>query len=362
MLMAQDDQQRLIDAATAKRQQHYQCPGCRAPVQLKRGTVVTAHFAHQAHHSCQTFSEGETAEHLLGKQQLAAWFKASGYQVQLEAPLKALHQRPDVLVQLPGQPPLALEFQCSPLSVTRLKARTQGYHNHGYRVLWLLGSPYQQPRLRPTSKAMKFLQLSTQWGCYLVFWETHQQALQLKFNLLSFDGDPLTSQRQFFHSQHQSVAQLLAYHPILLRPQLVPKQFQRQQRRLLVGRLTQQPRLVALQTRCYQQGGTLATLPRWVYPMTAKWPILTTPFLDWYMQVFFQLRQLADTILSLKQLVQLGWQTLQPCLAVTSCIMKPRQLQLRLIQALLTELVTQHVLIAVPNGWRVNSRQLAWRR
>ncbi|WP_137629292.1 competence protein CoiA [Lactiplantibacillus daowaiensis] len=361
MLMAHDANQQAINATVAHRKTGYHCPGCQAPVQLKRGTVMTPHFAHQRDQACQTFSEGETAEHLLGKQQLAAWFLASGYKVQLEAPLTAIHQRPDLLVQLPGQKPLAIEFQCSPLAVPRLKARTLGYRQHGYRVLWVLGTPYQQARLRPTSKALKFLQYNQQWGCYLAFWDVQQVALCLRFNLLGFDGDPLQSQRQLFWSQRQPVDQLMTYRPTLLVPQIVAEQFQRRQRRLVIGRLTRQPRFMALQTLCYQHGGTLATLPLWVYPMQAKLPILTTAFLAWQVQLFIALRKQPVQVWSLLALRQLIWQTLQPCLAPMSCIETPRHLCQHLIQTCLNELMTKQVIRPVAGGWRVVQRQLAWR-
>lgn len=157
MLIAMDAQHQLVNAATADRQSDYHCPGCVQPVRLKRGAVVVPHFAHVHATDCDAFSEGESTEHLRGKQQLATWFATSGYTVRLEAGLPDLHQRPDILVQRGTAQPLALEFQCSPLSVARLAARTQGYRQHGYQVLWLLGRPYQR-QLHLNSKALKFLQ------------------------------------------------------------------------------------------------------------------------------------------------------------------------------------------------------------
>ncbi|MDV2576361.1 competence protein CoiA family protein [Lactiplantibacillus plantarum] len=51
----------------------------------------------------------------------------------------------------------------------RLAARTQGYRQHGYQVLWLLGRPYQR-QLHLNSKALKFLQYQQRWGLFLLFW------------------------------------------------------------------------------------------------------------------------------------------------------------------------------------------------
>ncbi len=361
MLMAQDQQDHLILAADATRQAKYRCPGCQGMVRLKRGRVMAAHFAHQAA-ACQTFSEGETAEHLLGKQQLAAWFQASGYTVQIEAALPALHQRPDVLVQQGSQPPLALEFQCSPLSVTRLAERTQGYRQHGYRVLWVLGSPYHvSGRLRSHAKALKFLQYSPQWGCYLVFWDVTGPQLQLDLNLLSCDGDPLHLQRHYFPVQRTTVPDLLHYRPQLTIPTVVANHYQAYQRRLTLGRLGQQPQVVALQRFCYQHGGTVATMPDWVYPMIAKVPILAGPYLSWYLHVFVRLR-LEPLILSTVRLQQLLQAELTPLLAPVSCLNGADALQQQLVHDLLAELVTRQVITAVPTGWRLNSQQLRWKR
>lgn len=99
MLIAMDAQHQLVNAATADRQIEYYCPGCVQPVRLKRGAVIVPHFAHVHATDCDAFSEGETTDHLRGKQQLATWFAASGYTVRLEAGLPEIHQRPDILVR-----------------------------------------------------------------------------------------------------------------------------------------------------------------------------------------------------------------------------------------------------------------------
>ncbi|AVK63287.1 competence protein [Lactobacillus sp. CBA3606] len=358
MLMAQDEQHHLIAAAEAQRQTTYHCPGCQAPVRLKHGTVMVAHFAHQSVQDCHTFSEGETAEHLQGKQQLASWFKASGYTVQLEAPLPAIHQRPDVLVQLGQNRPLALEFQCSPLSVERLAERTQGYRNHGYRVLWLLGSPYQRV-LRTNAKALKFLHYNQQWGCYLAFWQVNLNGLLLVLNIATYDGEPLTYQRQLVLAKTTSVLGLLAYQPVLVAPMQVATRYQTYQQRLTLGRLTHQAAAVKLQKICYTQGGTLSQLPAWVVPVSAKPPILRTTYLVWYLQLFIQLRQ-QPLVLRMVQLTTVIWTTLQPLLALRSCLPTKNDLARQLIIAVVHELKQAKVIEPVGADWRLNPAQLKW--
>lgn len=358
--MAEDATQQLVTADRAQRQSTYRCPGCHAPVRLKRGTVMIAHFAHRANATCATFSEGETAEHLLGKRQLAAWFTAAGYTVQVEARLPAIHQRPDILVQLGNGQPLALEFQCSPIAIDRLAQRTQGYRAHGYRVLWLLGSPYQQ-RLRLNSAALKFLQYYAPWGCFLIYWQTKENSLRLVLNLMTVDGEPLSYQQRQWQAKKFSVLTLLTYRPVRLAAIKVPGHFEHYQQRLLLGRVSHQTGLVSLQTACYQHGGTLAQLPSWVFLTTAKPPILKTTYLKWGVALFLKLRQSAKW-LTQSDLQTLIWQTLRPCLAIRPCLVGADRLQQALVATMMTELITRKVILPQATGWALQSEPLAWKK
>ncbi|BDZ31189.1 competence protein CoiA family protein [Lactiplantibacillus sp. WILCCON 0030] len=358
MLMAENQSAQLIAATAADRKSVYRCPGCQAPVRLKRGTVMSAHFAHKANQACETFSEGETAEHILGKQQLAAWFAAAGYTVQLEARLPAIHQRPDVLVQLGNHQPLALEFQCSPIAVEKLTQRTKGYREHGYRVLWLLGSPYQH-QLRANAKALKFLQHHHAWGCFLIYWCTNANGGQLLLNLTVVDGERLNYQRQRWAAKQVSVPELLTYQPNFPPPIRVPVQFEHYQHRLILGRLQRQPAMVTLQTYCYRHGGTLAQLPLWVFMMAPKVPILKTTYLAWYLHIFVTLRQ-GPATRTPAQLLAIIWRTLTPCLAQRPCLLASDELQAQLIAAVVTELAAAKVIRRVAGVWQLQAGQLAW--
>lgn len=117
------------------------CPGCGAPVFVKKGPKVMAHFAHYANADCRQFSEGETPQHLLGKQRLYDWLHAQKIPVEMEAWLPELQQRPDLLIRYQNRK-IALEYQCSPLPFARLKERTDGYLQNGYEVYWLCGMAY----------------------------------------------------------------------------------------------------------------------------------------------------------------------------------------------------------------------------
>ena len=106
------NEQILADKALCKTKTYY-CPSCQNRVHLKAGSTIRPHFAHYKKEACAAFSEGETEEHLLGKQQLYDWLVGLGHSVEMEAYLPELMQRPDLLLE--GK--IAIEFQCSGLSI-----------------------------------------------------------------------------------------------------------------------------------------------------------------------------------------------------------------------------------------------------
>ncbi|RRK11546.1 competence protein [Lactiplantibacillus garii] len=360
MLIAVDQHQTLVPAAQASRHGQYFCPGCTAPVILKRGAVMVPHFAHQPGSDCQAFSEGETSEHLRGKAQLAGWFERSGYQVRLEAPLPQLKQRPDVLVHRAGTAPLAIEFQCSPLSTQRLWERTVGYRQHGYRVLWLLGRPYSHG-IRVHGKALKFLQNSPAWGYFVPLWDVQTASLTLHYQLLSLDCEPLIQQSVTFKASEMTVEQVLTTHPQLHAVPVVARHLCHYQQTVVLARLHQSGVWRDLQTFCYQHGGTLQQLPTWVVPLTAKPPLLTVPYLVWSVHLMVALRsqpaQLAD-----QRLRQLCWQTLQPLLARNACVRHRGLIRTRLITQRVAELKCARVLDQGGAGWILNRTQLEWKK
>jgi competence protein CoiA len=149
------------------RGQDFYCPACEGEVKLKAGPVVRAYFAHVTLADCaQVWAENESAQHLGLKAALYRWFQKSreGMLVEVERYLPELSQTPDLLVN--GR--LAIEIQCSRLSVARLRERTRTYRKHGYAVLWLLGRDlWLDKRLTPLLREM--LYFSENAGFYL--WE-----------------------------------------------------------------------------------------------------------------------------------------------------------------------------------------------
>ena len=165
MQMAVDATGHLTLARHAQKQQVYYCPTCGQPLMLRRGQQKPAYFAHQR--ACTPRAGGETAEHQQGKQQIMAWATSQGWQPQAEVYLPMIQQRPDVLVTINSRQ-VALEFQCSALSLARLQERNRGYARLGIQPVWFLGQPYQRSLHR--AKQAQFTQLYHGRPC-LYYWQ-----------------------------------------------------------------------------------------------------------------------------------------------------------------------------------------------
>lgn len=122
--------------------EYFYCPSCKGRVCLKAGEIKRPHFAHYRNDACHVFSEGETEEHLEGKIQLATYLKMRETNVQLESYLPELQQRPDILFEKENRK-IAIEFQCSSISVDSVMRRTQGYLDANYEVIWILGNHFK---------------------------------------------------------------------------------------------------------------------------------------------------------------------------------------------------------------------------
>ncbi len=69
--------------------------------------------------------------------------------MEIEAYIPEFKQRPDLLVN----DKIAIEIQCSHLSMKRLKERTENYQVHGFTVLWLMGQDlWLKDQITETSK------------------------------------------------------------------------------------------------------------------------------------------------------------------------------------------------------------------
>lgn len=180
MLVARNEKGNLVSTVTGQLNgKVFYCPACQSRVQLKQGRVMRPHFAHIRLHDCHFFHEQESREHLELKARL---FKGLTKleQVKVEAVLPQLGQVADLLV---GES-LALEVQCSPLSIERLKERTRAYQEHGYQVRWLLGERLWLKK-RLTALQRQFLYFSHNMGFHL--WELDLSKGELRLKYLIYE-------------------------------------------------------------------------------------------------------------------------------------------------------------------------------
>ncbi|WP_262315552.1 competence protein CoiA [Lacticaseibacillus parakribbianus] len=150
------------------------CPACRRPVGIRNGRVMPAHFYHLGP-PCAA-SEPESAEHLAGKLWLMAYGQRRGFKPVLEQYYPQVRQRADVVWQQAGRA-LALEFQCSPISLERLAERSEGYRRLGVPVVWIMGKRYFARQ--PKALQAKFLAWSRRHGWHLWFLDVRADRLVL---------------------------------------------------------------------------------------------------------------------------------------------------------------------------------------
>ncbi|MFC4652038.1 competence protein CoiA [Lactococcus nasutitermitis] len=177
MLIVHDENKNLINLLEIEISQlkgKFFCPACHSEVRLKNGNIKIPHFSHISLKECHSWSENESAQHLGLKLALYKWF-ARTEKVKIEHYLPELEQTPDLLVN----EKIAIEVQCSHLSIKRLWERTENYRKHGYQVIWLMGHDlWIKKSLTQLQKNLMYF--SKNRGFY--FWECDlaQEKIRLK--------------------------------------------------------------------------------------------------------------------------------------------------------------------------------------
>lgn len=187
------------------------CPQCKERLQLKIGELKIPHFSHIANSQCeQLFSEGESEQHLRGKEQLYKMFKRLQLKVELECYLKELAQRPDLLVTDKNGRRFAIEFQCSPISPERYSARTNGYLSSNITPIWLFLTPSKKVRTIQKVQKLSFSPMLQQmlrgngsYQQYIVTYDPERQHFSYFSNLLHLFGDTYIAKYLPLPIQHQ---------------------------------------------------------------------------------------------------------------------------------------------------------------
>lgn len=233
---------------------HFYCPGCQGQVRLKQGTILRPHFAHIILKDCHYAYENESAQHLELKSALYRWLKHE-VAVEIEALLPELGQIADLLVE----EKLALEVQCSSLSIQRLLERTKAYQDQGIEVLWLLGKDlWIKDKLTALQK--QFLRFSQNMGFHLWELDLDKQVLRLRYLI-----------HEDWHGQVQCLTKIFPFEKgrllSILRQPYLPQpllSFQGRMDQQLGRYIAQQlyyqaPKWMELQRQAYERGENLLT-------------------------------------------------------------------------------------------------------
>lgn len=116
------------------------CPACGKPYEYCHGKIISPYFRHKDKEECiDRYSEAETEEHKIGKQDLYEWIKKQDgvTDVILEGWIAETKQRPDIMFKYNGEQ-YVIEFQCSPI-VTEYYERHELYKASGIKDIWICG-------------------------------------------------------------------------------------------------------------------------------------------------------------------------------------------------------------------------------
>ena len=136
MLIAEQNGSRKI-ATYSEKGKIYICPECREEVVLKKGKILTHHFAHKSNSDCAR-SKGESKEHLRAKILIYEWAKERKMSCELEMPLDTpMGKRiADIYIEHKGNR-FAIEIQKSPIEDIDLEKRTESYRSISVHVIWV---------------------------------------------------------------------------------------------------------------------------------------------------------------------------------------------------------------------------------
>ncbi|MDN4492295.1 competence protein CoiA [Ureibacillus aquaedulcis] len=196
-----------------RKTEKFYCPLCKQQLLFKIGSLKIPHFAHSSLSNCENlFSDRESETHLKGKEQLYSLFRALELDAQLEAYLPSIQQRPDILLERTTNQPLAIEFQCSPISIEKLMDRNNGYKREGISPIWIPNTPDKIVKKGiqkiSISKNYQLFKQNTKHHPYLMTYNPKVRQFFYLSNLLYLHGNrfiskvqtiPLTSQKFPFY-------------------------------------------------------------------------------------------------------------------------------------------------------------------
>lgn len=138
MLAAYNEQLMTVLARHAVRGRSYCCPECRSELVLKRGQLITPHFAHRAESRCSYAHDGESEEHRTMKMWMYDTLAAQPWVRYVRVEEWLAGRRADVWVETMRGNRVAIECQASNLAPEALQAKLVHYRGRGLRVLYIV--------------------------------------------------------------------------------------------------------------------------------------------------------------------------------------------------------------------------------
>ena len=344
MLVALNREEKLVVAdTTLSKDDTYHCPACRGAVHLKKGTIMRPHFAHYKQATCAAFSEGETAEHIQGKLQLAAWFDRLNVPNEMEAYLPELKQRPDLLVTTSNRK-IAVEFQCNPIAIEQVVARTAGYLKAGYEVVWLLGKNFEYKRQLTAFQKACLTQIQQQ--LVLFHYSVAQKRVSYRYNFQRNQNQKMTQTQQILRYGEPMA--------LRLKSRKIPNSrinYELEHQKLL--RQCQYPseKTKAFLQLLYNNQETIISLPKELYAIVPSEWILQQHPLAWKLQLLLKLEEYPLRTVITKRMLDTWRQDL--FFHVIPQLTDAQQRQP--LYEFLEILITTHVLTRIrPDKWSLN--------
>lgn len=126
----------FIDEVAEK--QKYYCPVCKAPLIIKRGTLIAHHFAHKTTVDCDPWYKGKMSIWHKSFQEL---FPVEYQEIAIWNDDRTEYHIADIMLDIQGRPTV-FEFQHSPLSHQEFIERTNYYLKCGFRLIWIFDFCY----------------------------------------------------------------------------------------------------------------------------------------------------------------------------------------------------------------------------
>lgn len=298
----------LVNLREWRKNETFHCPQCKEQVLLKVGDIVIPHFAHLKQTTCRdSFSEGESPTHLLGKIQLYELFSRLHLQTAMEPYLPDIRQRPDLLVTWRNEQ-VPIEFQCSTIPINRILERNAGYDMVNMIPIWILLTP---PKVQDSSASVlthRFTQFQQHFirqihshtkevlSVFLTYNPLKQQFHYLS-HFIHLRGTAFAVCHSVMRSKHQTIPFAIPATPSIKDIEELTRQYQSARRKYLRSVIGYNQRGIhhRFLRACYELRVQPVQLPAWIGVPTFGQAAFTESDSEWQLLLIAAMRQMRST-------------------------------------------------------------------